>query len=135
MNVAPAVSEDSEPALASAILVVEDEVLVRVVVTGFLRDCGFDVFEAANAVEAIRILQAGVRIDVVFSDVNMPGDMDGFGLSQWIGRECPDAKVILTSGIHRTASDARELRAHGPVMAKPYSHAELEQRIREMLAP
>ena len=81
---------------------VEDEILVRAVAAANLRDCGFDVVEAGNADEAIRVLQAGIRVDIVFSDVNMPGSLDGFGLALWLRRERPDLKFILTSGRHRS---------------------------------
>ena len=78
--------------------------------------------------------QADVRIDIVFSDVNMPGSMDGFGLAQWVRRERPWLKVILTSGAARTAKEAGHLCEHGPILAKPYDHAELERHIRSLLA-
>ncbi len=67
------------------ILIVEDEVLVRLVVADYLRECGYRVYEAVNAAEALAMLQAPeVSIDIVVSDVQMPGDMDGFGLARWI---------------------------------------------------
>lgn len=116
------------------ILVVEDDVLVRNLVAAYLRECGFDVVEANSADEAIRVLQAEARMDIVFSDVNMPGTMDGFGLAQWVRRERPWLKVILTSGAARTAKEAGYLCETGPVLAKPYDHAELERHIRTLLA-
>jgi CheY-like chemotaxis protein len=103
-------------------------------VAAYLRECGYDVIEASGADEAIRVLQADVRIDIVFSDVNMPGSMDGFGLAQWVRRERPWLRVILTSGAARTAKEAGDLCEHGPVLAKPYDHAELERHIRSLLA-
>jgi len=113
---------------------VEDDVLVRSVVAAYLRECGFDVIEANGADEAIRVLQAEVQVDIVFSDVNMPGSMDGFGLAQWVRRERPWLRVILTSGAARTAKEAGNLCEHGPILAKPYDHAELERNIRSLLA-
>ena len=104
--------------------------LVRTVVAAYLRECGFDVIEANGADEAIRVLQAEVRVDIVFSDINMPGSMDGFGLAQWVRRERPWLKVILTSGAARTAKEAGDLCEHGPILAKPYDHAELERQLR-----
>ena len=74
--------------------------------------------------------EADVRIDIVFSDVNMPGSMDGFGLAQWVRRERPWLQVILTSGAARTAKEAGDLCEQGPILAKPYDHAELERHIR-----
>jgi CheY-like chemotaxis protein len=134
MNAAGNTSEEPAPAPPPVILVVEDEVLVRSVVAAYLRECGFDVIEAGGAEEAIRVLQAEIRVDIVFSDVNMPGSMDGFGLAQWVRRERPWLKVILTSGAARTAQAAGDLCESGPILAKPYDHAELEQHIRALLA-
>ena len=110
------------------ILVVEDDVLVRSLVATYLRDSGFDVIEANGADEAIRFLQAELTVDIVFSDIQMPGSMDGFGLAQWMRRERPWLKIILTSGAARTAQEA------GPILAKPYDYAELERHIRSLLA-
>ena len=129
-------NSNGEPVTAPppTILVVEDDVQVRNLLAAYLRECGFDVVEANSADEAIRLLQAEVRIDIVFSDVNMPGTMDGFGLAQWVRRERPWLKVILTSGAARTAKEAGHLCETGPVLAKPYDHAELERHIRTLLA-
>lgn len=121
------------PAPPPVILIVEDDVLVRSIGAAYLRECGFEVVEANGADEAIRVLQAGIRIDVVFSDVNMPGGMDGFGLAQWIRRERPELKVLLTSGGPRTAKEAGDVRENGPFLAKPYAYAELERHIRSLL--
>jgi CheY-like chemotaxis protein len=108
--------------------------LIRTVVAAYLRECGFDVVEAGSADEAIRVLEADINVDIVFSDVNMPGSMDGFGLAQWLRRERPGLKIILTSGVARTAKEAGDLCEHGPMLAKPYDHAELERHIRTLLA-
>ncbi len=131
MNAARYIAGEPVAASTPTILVVEDDVLIRTVVAAYLRDCGFDVVEAGDAGEAIRVLQSEIRIDIVFSDVNMPGDMDGFGLAQWIRHERPRLQIILTSGTARTAGDLCE---HGPFLDKPYDHAELERQIRAALA-
>lgn len=66
-------------AIGETVLVVEDEVLLRLVVAEYLRDCGFKVIEAAHADEAVMVLkQPDLRIDVLFSDIEMPGSLDGF---------------------------------------------------------
>jgi len=68
---------------AETVLVVDDEVLIRMVISEYLRDCGYKVIEAANADEAILLLQQEeLTIDVVFTDIEMPGSMDGWGLSR-----------------------------------------------------
>ncbi len=68
---------------------VEAEVLVRLSISQYLRDCGYRVIEAASTDEAILVLQDGVRVDIVLTDVQMPGAMDGFGLSQWVRSNRP----------------------------------------------
>ena len=89
---------------------------------------------SSDAREAIEVLTSDVAVDVAFSDIVMPGDMDGFGLAQWIRRERPDIKVVLSAGVARSAKAAGELCEDGPTLAKPYEHAELERRIRSLLA-
>jgi CheY-like chemotaxis protein len=134
MNAASILASDRDPAPPPSILVVEDEVLIRSVVGMYLRDCGFQVVEAGNADEAIRVLESGLAVDIVFSDVNMPGSMDGFGLAQWLRLKRPDLRLILTSGSAWKAREAGEHREHRPFLVKPYDHAELERQIRALLA-
>jgi CheY-like chemotaxis protein len=134
MNAARSLSDNPVPAPPPAVLVVEDDVLVRTVVAAYLRECGFDVVEAGSADEAIRVLEAGIKVDIVFSDVNMPGGMDGFALAKWVRRERPGLKIILTTGAGRMAKEAGALCEHGPIVAKPYDHADLERQLRALLA-
>ena len=117
------------------ILVVEDEVLVRLVIADYLRECGYRVHEAVSAEEAILILQAPeVSIDVVFSDVEMPGNMDGFGLARWVRSNMPKTQVILTSGVERSADIAATLCEAGPLLKKPYPSRDVVDRIRQLTA-
>jgi DNA-binding response OmpR family regulator len=134
MNAAHNTRGDAVPAPPPVVLIVEDDVLVRSIAAAYLRECAFEVIEANSADEAMRVLQAEISIDIVFSDIQMPGTMDGFGLAQWVRRERPWLKVILTSGAARTARGARGLGYSGPILAKPYDHAELERHIRALLA-
>jgi CheY-like chemotaxis protein len=122
------------PLPAPTVLIVDSDVLVRMAVAAYLRDCGYRALESRTAAEAIRILECGVGVDVLFSDVNLSGAMDGFGLAQWIRRERPWTRVILTSSVRRTAHEAGALCENGPLLAKPYDHRDLEQRIRRLLA-
>ncbi len=80
------------------VLIVEDDVLVRAFVSDELRAAGFQVIEAADADEAWSFLGAGSPVDVVFSDVQMPGSMDGIELARRACRLQPAIRVILTSG-------------------------------------
>jgi CheY-like chemotaxis protein len=73
-----------------AILVVEDEILLRMAVSDYLQECGFKIYEAGTASEAIEMIESGrFVIDLVFSDVRMPGAVDGFGLAQWVRKNRP----------------------------------------------
>ncbi len=117
------------------VLVVEDEVLIRLVIADYLRECGYRVHEAVSAEEAVAILQAlDVSIDVVFSDVEMPGGMDGFGLARWVRSNKPGIQVILTSGAERSADIAATLCEAGPLLKKPYPSQDVVDRIRQLAA-
>jgi DNA-binding response OmpR family regulator len=113
------------------VLVVEDEALVRISVAEELQDRGFAVKQAADVQQAMEILESH-RIDLVFTDVNLPGGPDGFSLAQWVHANKPRLPVILTSG-DRTAIDAAR-GARKPFFAKPYDIAEVATRMRGLLA-
>lgn len=123
-------SDDTRP----VVLVVEDEVLVRMVIAEYLRDCDYVVIEAGSAVEAIALFKADVEVDVVFSDIQMPGAIDGFGLSQWVRQNRPGVQVILTSGAASAADKAGDLCEDGPLLQKPYESEEVGRRIKQLLA-
>ena len=114
---------------APSVLVVEDEFFLRYVTAEYLEDCGFSVLQAANADEAVGLLQRNRDVGAVFSDIQMPGSMNGLGLAHWITETLPDVKVLLTSGQVLPAA-AREW----TLLAKPYDMAEVERRLREMTA-
>jgi CheY-like chemotaxis protein len=117
-----------------AILIVEDEVLIRFVISAYLQECGFRVYEAGDAAEAIEIMEADrAAIDLVFSDVAMPGDMDGFGLAQWIRKNRPGLAVVLTSGDAKKSATAKDLCENEPFFAKPYDVAQVVAQIRRLI--
>lgn len=80
------------------VLVVEDEPLLRMFNADMLIDAGFDVLEAADANEALHLLETIDDIRVVFTDVEMPGAIDGFALAQRIEAQWPEIGVLVTSG-------------------------------------
>src|SRR5829696_3057207 len=82
----------------ATILVVEDEVLIRLDLAQELRSAGFIVLEASSAREAIIILKATDGVALTISDVRMPGEIDGLGLAAWIRLERPSMKIIVLSG-------------------------------------
>jgi len=107
------------------VLVVEDEVVLRMAVSAHLREAGFVVVEAVDADEAVDLLGANRAIQLVFSDIMMPGTMDGEQLAAWIGARYPEMRILLTSGVTQRGSQ--------PFLAKPYSFLELQRRIEKML--
>lgn len=80
------------------VLVVEDEMLVRLAAADAFRDAGFVVMEAANADEALTFVKAGITPDAVFTDVHMPGSMDGLQLAAALKEALPGLAVLVTSG-------------------------------------
>jgi CheY-like chemotaxis protein len=113
-------------AAQQVVLVVEDEVVLRMAVSAHLRDAGFVVIEAVDAEEAIELLNANHKIRLMFSDITMPGTMDGDQLAELVSERYPEIRILLTSGITQ--------RGRQPFLAKPYSFVELQRRIEEMLA-
>src|SRR5262249_876628 len=111
----------------STVLVVEPDILVRMTISDYLRNCGYRVFEGATAEDVVTVLGAEQRIDVIFAEVQLSGRLDGFGLAQWVREKHPGVEVILTSGIARTAEQA-DLCDEGP-LDKPYHPQEVVRRI------
>jgi len=107
------------------VLVVEDEVVLRMAVSAHLRDAGFIVIEAVSADEAVELVSANRAIQLVFTDVMMPGTMDGIELATWIGERYPEIRVLVASGVDQ--------RGQQSFIAKPYSFVELQRRIERML--
>jgi CheY-like chemotaxis protein len=89
-----------------SLMVVEPDVLVRMTVANYLRECGYRVVEAITGEEALKILGAGVKIDTVLSAVKLPGALDGFALAQRVRRSFSDIDIILTTGVPMTAKKA-----------------------------
>jgi CheY-like chemotaxis protein len=114
---------------APVVLVVENDVLLRLVTASNLRDAGFEVIEASNSAEAIRILDR-IPVDVLFSDIDMPGKMDGLALAQWVHQRQVDTTIILTSGGERPLGDARE---YATFLPKPYAVTDVEHLLRIVL--
>ncbi|MEZ2221770.1 response regulator [Rhizobium sp. RCC_161_2] len=115
-----------------AVLVVEDEPLMRMDIAGALEDGGFLVFEAANADEAIVILAEHAEIRALFTDIDMPGSMDGLKLAFAVRDRWPPIKIIVTSG-HQSIRE-ENLPVDGRFFSKPYDPEKIINTIREMVA-
>jgi CheY-like chemotaxis protein len=105
------------------VLVVEDELFVRLMAVDAIEDAGYVAIEAENADRALTLLGERTDIAVLFSDIKMPGELDGLGLAATVCERWPDIQVVLTSG-HLYRNDI-ELPASLPFLQKPYRAREL----------
>ena len=118
----------------STVLVVEDEFLIRAMLSDHLQECGYKVLEASTADEAVAIIEkVDVLIDLVLTDIRMPGSMDGFALARWICENYPNMHVILASGDAKKADAAKELCEKMHLFEKPYDLEAVAAQIRTAL--
>ncbi|MGV8853992.1 MAG: response regulator [Devosia sp.] len=110
-----------------AVLVVEDEVLVRWAVADVLADSGFAVLEAASADEAMLILKQEPAIDIVFTDIDMPGLLNGIDLARHVIENRQEVAVMVTSG-QKSRPDALGV----DFLPKPYDMDQLEPLLRAL---
>jgi PAS domain S-box-containing protein len=117
------------------ILVVEDDDRVREITLKRLESLGYAVAEARSGPEAIQLLKSGEPIDLVFSDIAMPGKMIGYDVAQWVTTMKPNVKVVLTTGYNEIGSEGDALPAGDniPVLDKPYTRERLAQTMRSVL--
>ena len=108
-----------------AILVVEDEVFTRMAAADALEDRGFNPFEAGDAREALNILSEHPEIILLFTDVDMPGGMDGVQLARRARQVRPDVGIIITSGKRRVP----DVPAGGSFLPKPYRPEQLAEEV------
>jgi CheY-like chemotaxis protein len=126
---------NSKPATIKTVLILDGDVLVRMPVVEYLRECGCRVIEAATTDEAIAILQkTNIPVDVVLSDIDVPGSMNGFGFAQWARSVRPELKILLAGTPGRTVQNAAELGEAGPLLKKPYEHKLVLDRMKRLLA-
>jgi len=125
-------SENSNPAVSETILVVEDEELVRDVAVEMIRELGYKVVAASNGAEALEVLQGVGPVDLLFSDVLMPGGISGVALAIKARQIRQGLKVLLTSGYPATEG-ARVGAPDFPVIRKPYQRDKLSLMLRAAL--
>jgi CheY-like chemotaxis protein len=114
----------------NTILVVEDELLIRLMIAEALREAGFEVVEAANSDEALAILESHAPVDLVFSDVRMPGTMDGVALMKRLRESRPNLKLAVASG---HSPDWPSPNLVDAFVGKPYDVARAVNRIKNLL--
>ena len=125
-------SELVVPHPRTAVLVVEDEPLILIAICDELSDLGLRVFEASNARLAIEQLVLHPEIEVLFTDIDMPGDLDGLALAKLVRGRWPPIKIIITSGKHLFTRD--DLPVVGRFIPKPYDPGSVASAIHEMMA-
>lgn len=116
---------------AGIILIVEDDPLVLLSATDILEEAGYRVLQASDADEAIQLLETHPDIHIVFTDIEMPGSMDGMKLAACVRDRWPPVEIIITSG--RVPSRDVALPARGLFLPKPYRPHELTDRIRTFI--
>jgi len=113
------------------VLVVEDEPFVRMIATEGLEDAGFKVIEAATADDALMILNARDDVGVLFTDVNMPGTVNGVELARMVHERWPQLRIIITSGRDRPRRE--DIPDDGCFVAKPYRPGEVVHVIEQLI--
>jgi CheY-like chemotaxis protein len=115
------------------VLLVEDEVLVRMSVGAHLRHCGYTVMETATADEACHVLVAGLTADALFTDICLPGSMDGIALARYARLKLPQAKIILGTAFDSLALTAPDLCHHDALLTKPYAYERIASTLARLL--
>jgi CheY-like chemotaxis protein len=113
------------------ILIVEDEELLRLHAADLLEEHGFRVVEARNADAALKVLEARDDVRLLFTDIQMPGALDGMDLAREVHQRWPHVLLVITSGQKKPAE--AEIPDHGRFVAKPYSAAKLLGQLDEMI--
>lgn len=115
----------------TVILVVEDEVIIRMGAVQMLEEAGFTVVEAHNARDAVGILENRNDVRAIFTDINMPGTMDGLRLARMVRDRWPPIYLIVTSGLISPTDD--DLPPGGKFIRKPYDPGHVIATLRELL--
>lgn len=113
------------------VMVVEPEILTRMVIADYLRECGYKVIEGVNANDVFVVLRSpdADKVNIILTEVNLSGGIDGFKLAQQVRQNHPGVEVIITSGAANAANRASNLCDEGP-LGNPYHSQEVVQRIK-----
>jgi len=119
------------PPATAIILVVEDEPIIRLAAVDLVEEAGYIAVEASNAAEAVRILETRPDIRVVFTDIDMPGSMDGMKLALCVRDRWPPIKLIVVSGHHTPG--AADMPEGAVFFSKPYSESALTAALKQLV--
>lgn len=120
------------PPAKPVILIVEDEALIRMNTSDVVHDLGFNTIEATDADQAIALLEDAPEISIVFTDIQMPGSLDGLRLAAVVRERWPPIKLLITSG--QVTPSPVELPLGAKFISKPYHTRQLEVALRELIA-
>jgi len=126
----PMVPSSTRP--AATILIVEDDVLTRICGAGMFEDAGFSVIEAGDSDEALGLLAGGSKVQLLFTDVNLPGEIDGLALAREVHARWPFIGIIVASG--HSQPQFHELPDGARFHRKPYSVDSVVRHARELMA-
>jgi len=128
-------AQHGKVASGATILVLDGDVLVRMPLCQYLRDCGYRVLEAASADEAMTILQKpDIEVDVVLSDAELPGSTNGFSFAVRARSIRPGLDIVLAATPTRAVDAAAKLCDEGPALIKPYDHKLVLTSIKRLIA-
>lgn len=116
----------------AVVLIVEDEPLVRMMVIELFEDEGFEVLEAADADQALMIFRQRNDVALLFTDVEMPGSLDGYALARWAHDNRPAVKTMIVSG--RALPRAGDVPEGAAFVGKPYDYGDVMRRVETMMA-
>lgn len=119
------------PPIHPVVLLVEDHPVVRAATADALTESGYEVLEAENADEALHLLAANERVDLLFTDLNLTGDMTGLQLSEMVAASRPDTKLVVTSGQRDLKPGT--LPGNGVFLSKPYRHEQICRTVKSQL--
>lgn len=122
-----------DPRHPPIVLVVDDDLLVREPIAEYLREVGYEVLEAGDAHQAIDVVDHAEHVDLVFSDVRMPGEVDGVGLARWVHAHRPDVPVLLTSGYDGIGWLGGDVGSEVRLLQKPYTQDQVLRHIKRLL--
>ena len=133
MSENPPSDDEPAPGRREIILMVEDNPDVRLMGETLLLDAGFEVHTAGDAAEALDQVRTGLTFDLLFTDIVMPGELDGIGLAAEIARLRPGTPILLTTGWADRAEEHADQRLDLELIAKPYRQTDLVRKIRLLL--
>ena len=117
------------------VLLVDTEVLSRLAIAQYLRDCEYHVIEASGPEEAMVVLkQPDLKVDILLSDVASQSSIEDFSLAKWTRENRPGVAVLMAGSINRAAEIAGEVCEQGPLLAKPYEPQVVVDRIKRLMA-